>query len=213
MSDSSICNIIRYCPNLKHLDVMNCQISEFGIHSCSNIEYLDIACCSFIPESTINKTTNFVLNSNILISGISNETIKEIAHSCPNLNFLIWNTKISMTAMNEPTQVIRKQNLSLAPPILNHLAPGLAHPDSESDSEDEFNLPIIKLSQVGDFMTMLNNYLNQDNTSINDTDTAINRNLVKMLICLEIVPPTFLRILSVHMKGPKNPGLRRQSTS
>ena len=55
-----------------------------------NTEYLDISGCTFIPESTINKTHQFcpkLLHLELGVCDISNATIREISRSCPNLKY------------------------------------------------------------------------------------------------------------------------------
>ncbi|RHZ84054.1 hypothetical protein Glove_86g209 [Diversispora epigaea] len=97
--------IAHSCQNLEYLDVFECcQVSELGIYSDSNIKYLDISTCNFIPESIINETIHFspkLQHLDLGFCNIFNSIIKKIARSCPNLKFLglEWCKNISKKAI------------------------------------------------------------------------------------------------------------------
>src|ERR1044072_4256802 len=65
-SEISICNIIRSCPRLQHLDLSFCKITDVIIReiacSCLNLKYLDLKGCYKISKKAVDK-----LNSNIHI--------------------------------------------------------------------------------------------------------------------------------------------------
>src|SRR5581483_1857435 len=65
ISESSICNVIRSCPKLQHLDLGFCKIFNVTIkeiaHSCLNLKFLDLKGCENISKKDIGQ-----LNPNIL---------------------------------------------------------------------------------------------------------------------------------------------------
>jgi hypothetical protein len=66
-SEVSICNVIRSCPRLQHLDLSFCEITnitiEEAVSSCLNLKYLKLEGCYKISKEAIDRLIS--LNPNI----------------------------------------------------------------------------------------------------------------------------------------------------
>src|SRR5204862_3711463 len=63
-SEISICNIIRSCPRLQHLDLTFCKITDITIEeiarSCFNLKYLNLRRCYKISKKAIDKLNQYI---------------------------------------------------------------------------------------------------------------------------------------------------------
>ncbi|PKY57422.1 hypothetical protein RhiirA4_478478 [Rhizophagus irregularis] len=66
-SEISICNVIRFCPRLQHLDLSFSEISDITIEeiarSCPNLKYLNLRGCYKVSKESIDQLVS--LNPNI----------------------------------------------------------------------------------------------------------------------------------------------------
>ncbi|GBB85901.1 hypothetical protein RclHR1_12340005 [Rhizophagus clarus] len=73
-SEISICNVIRSCPRLQHLDLSFCKISNITIEeiarSCLNLKYLNLMGCYKISKEAVDQLVS--LNPNINIENFVN---------------------------------------------------------------------------------------------------------------------------------------------
>ena len=72
ISELSICNVIRSCPKLQHLNLEDCNITSKTIkeiaHSCLNLKSLDLEGCKNISKKAIDQ-----LNPNIYIENFDED--------------------------------------------------------------------------------------------------------------------------------------------
>ncbi|RHZ86725.1 hypothetical protein Glove_46g11 [Diversispora epigaea] len=59
ITEPSICNVIRFCPKLQHLELEFCDISDTTIkeiaRSCLNLKYLDLDSCENISKEVVKR--------------------------------------------------------------------------------------------------------------------------------------------------------------
>jgi hypothetical protein len=68
VTETSICNAIHSCPNLQHLNLSFCGITDVTIkeisHSCLNLKYLNLEGCANITKEAIDQLVS-ALSPNI----------------------------------------------------------------------------------------------------------------------------------------------------
>jgi hypothetical protein len=113
----SICNIIHSCPDLQHLNLTFCEITDITIKeiasSCLNLKYLDLKGCENISKEAIDQLVS-ALTPNIHVENyVGTITTPELIGAINDLLSRYSNTSIAINR-HSPTRGIISTLMSRA---------------------------------------------------------------------------------------------------